>query len=618
MAPAVVATVAAVLVAAVAAASAEPPQGQIDLIAGTVAGYAPPGDNVLASTARTNGPTDVSVLPNGNVLIADRNNNRIRRVDTAGIITTVAGDGTASFGGDGGPATAGQLNGPTGVAATSDGGFLIADTNNRRIRRVSPGGTITTVAGNGNDCQTVMPACGDGAAATAATLSVPTDVTPTPDGGYLIADPQVNVVRHVDGAGAITRVAGNYQAPGGFGGDGLLATTNPTVQLNSPVSVVMDPDGSFLIADSANYRIRRVSAVAGGIISTVAGNGTACAASTNPCGDGAAATAANLNVPHGVASRSDGSFFIGDTNNNRVRAVSVGGTISTVAGTGTAGNTGDGGAATTAQLNQPWGLAQCGNSLLFADFGNQRVRWFGLTPLAGATPCVPAPTPPQPTPTPNPTTTTPPQPPPVGPLLPPVARPQTGVSIVAETVSGTVLIRRPGERVFSPLGTATNLPIGTEFDTRHGTVRITFATGQDDPHSTDVSKGLFRTRQKTATGSVLELDLTGKLGRCPRGRAHVAKQDLTPFRKAVAARTRSRQVAVRAKGPVKSRGRYASATVRGTEWTMKDTCNGTLTLKAGTLVRVTEGVVAVADFVRHKTVTVKAGKRYFAAARPRR
>jgi hypothetical protein len=601
--------VAAIVVVLEGIAGAEPPQGQIDLIAGTTAGYAPPGDNVAATTARTNTPADVAVLPDGSVLIADQGNNRIRKVDTAGTITTVAGtgagcpDGTNPCG-DGGAATAAQLNGPTGVASTGDGGFLIADSNDFRIRRVSPGGVITNAAGTGNTCSGPGFACGDGGAATNAFFGLPTDVVTTPDGGYLIADLQVNVVRKVSAAGTISRVAGNYQVPGGFGGDGLAAT-NALVQLNNPASVATTADGGFLIADSANHRVRKVSA--GGVISTVAGNGTACAVSTNVCGDGAAATAANLNLPQGVASRSDGAFYVADTNDNRIRMVSAGGTISTIAGTGTAGSSGDGGPATTAQLNMPRGEAQCGNSLLFADYANHRVRWVGLTPLAGASPCVPTPTITT-TPTTTPTTTTPtattaqtpPPPPPPG-----IAPPRTGVSIVARVLRGTVRVRRPGERAFSILGAAENLPIGSEFDTRRGTVAIDFATGPDDLHSTEVSKGLFRTRQATATGSALELDLTGRLRRCP------------PAGRATAARRSTRQIGVRAKGPVKSKGRYGSATVRGTAWTMKDTCSTTTTVRSGTLIVVTEGVVAVADFAKRKTVVVKAGKRYFAAARKR-
>jgi hypothetical protein len=585
--------VAAIVAGLAGIAAAEPPQGQIDLVAGTTAGYG--GDGGPATAAQLNGPSDVSVMPDGSVLIADTANNRIRKISPTGVITTVAGTGTACAAptnpcGDGGPATAAQLKVPNGVGSTGDGGFLIADTGDARVRRVAPDGTISAAAGTGNLC--AAPPCGDGGAATTATLSSPVDVVALPGGGYLIGDTGNDVVRSVSAGGTITLSAGNYV--NGFSGDGAAATS---AQLSDPYSVGPTPDGGYLIADQGNQRIRKVSA--GGIISTVAGTLPSCPVPTAPCGDGGAATAAQLNLPHGVVARSDGSFLIADYGNNRIRAVS-GGVINTIAGTGTAGSSGDGGPATAAQLNLPWGMAQCGNSVLFADFGNSRVRWVGLTPLAGSSPCVPPATA---TATPTTTATTaqtaPPSPPPG------VAPPRTGVSIVAQVLRGTVRIRRPGQRGFSVLSAAENLPIGTEFDTKHGTVAVDFATGQDDPHSAEASKGLFRTRQRTAVGSALELDLTGKLRRCP------------PAGRATAARKSTRQLAVRAKGPVKSKGRYGSATVRGTKWTMTDTCSTTTTFRSGTLVVVTEGVVAVADFAKHKTVLVKAGKRYFAAARKR-
>ena len=183
--PGVVVVVASLALAATASALPEPPTGQIDLLAGTVAGFAPPGDNALAVIARVNGPTDVAAMPDGSVLIADGNNNRVRKVSTAGVITTVAGNGTPGYTGDGGPATAATINGPTAVASTGDGGFLIADTNNRAVRRVTPAGTITTAVGTGpgNNCASVLPACGDGGPASSATLGFPTDVAATPDGG---------------------------------------------------------------------------------------------------------------------------------------------------------------------------------------------------------------------------------------------------------------------------------------------------------------------------------------------------------------------------------------------------------------------------------------------------
>ena len=172
-----------------------------------------------------------------------------------------------------------------------------------------------------------------------------------------------------------------------------------------------------------------------------------------------------------------------------------------------------------------------------------------------------------------------------------------------------MLVRLKGQRSFTPLTDATNLPIGTEFDTTKGTIALFFATGKDDPHSVEISSGLFLTRQSTRTGSVLEADLTAKLKGCPSVRR--ARRAAT----ARAARASTRQIKVKAKGPVKSKGRYGSAIVRGTAWTIRDTCNVS---RDGTLVSVTEGLVGVTDFAKRKTVLVPRGKRYFAAARPKR
>jgi hypothetical protein len=533
------------------------------------------------------------------------------------VITTVAGTGAAAYTGDNGPATSATINGPTSVASTGDGGFLIADTNSRVVRRVSPAGTITTVAGMGpgNDCQAVFPACGDGGPATSAPLSFPTDILPTADGAFLISDLGVHVIRRVALDGTISRVAGTYESLGNFSGDNGPATS---AELDDPYGLAQLPDGTILVADSANHRIRRFTI--GGNITTVAGNGTQCLAGT--CGDGGVATAAQLNLPIGVVARPDGSFYIGDSADNRVRRVSgVGGTISNAAGdlNGTDGDGPDGGPATSAKLSNPRGVDQCGNTVIVSDNGNNRVRWFGAPPVNGTSPCTP-----QPAPAPAPsgggssgggTTTTAPVTPTnaIAPLA--IAPPVLGVSVDATPIAGVVLVRLPGQKDFTPLAAGANLPMGTEYDTTKGTVTLAFVNGVADPHSADVSKGLFQTQQGTATGSALNLNLTGKLSGCPRGgRASAAA---VPPAVAAKAKKSSRQVKTKANGPVKTKGRYGAATVRGTAWTIKDTCSRSSRVRSGTLVSVTEGTVAVSDQVKHKTVLVKAGKRYFIAARGR-
>jgi Collagen triple helix repeat (20 copies)/NHL repeat len=315
------------------------------------------GDAGVATAAQLNGPLGVAATADGGFLIADTNVNRVRRVAPDGTITTVAGTGTPGGAGDGGPATAAQLNFPAGVAATPDGGFLIADANNQRVRQVSPGGTISTVAGTGT-----AGSAGDDGPATAAQLAGPKGVATTADGGFLIADTANHRVRRVSPGGTITTVAGTTQ---GFSGDGGLATA---AQLAFPRGVAETADGGFVIADANNNRVRRVSP--GGTITTAVGS------TAGFSGDGGPATAAQLMVPSGVAATADGGFLIADTSNQRVRRVSPGGTITTVAGNGMFGFSGDGGLATAAQLDFPSGVAATAEGgLLIADRDNSRIRF---------------------------------------------------------------------------------------------------------------------------------------------------------------------------------------------------------------------------------------------------
>jgi hypothetical protein len=342
----------ALTVVAHAAAGANAATNNIFTVAGTTGALS--GDGGPATAATLFGPSGVAATADGGFLIADRLNHRIRRVSPAGTITTVAGT-TSGLSGDGGPASAAQLSPPLAVAATADGGFLIAESNNNRIRRVSPAGTITTVAG------TTSGLSGDGGPATAAQLDGPSGVAATADGGFLIADRGNQRIRQVSPAGIITTVAGTTA---GLAGDGGPATA---AQLSSPFGVAATADGGFLIADTANQRIRRVAPA--GTITTVAGTTGGLA------GDGGPATAARLSGPFGVAATADGGFLIADTNDSRIRRVSPAGTITTVAGS-TRGLAGDGGPATAAQLNLPLGVAATADGgVLIADSDNHRVRF---------------------------------------------------------------------------------------------------------------------------------------------------------------------------------------------------------------------------------------------------
>jgi hypothetical protein len=247
-------------------------------------------------------------MPDGGLLIADAAAARVRRVSPTGIITTVAGTGTRGISGDGGPATAAQIYDPQGVAAMPDGGFLIAD-GDYVVRRVSPTGTITTVAGTG-----VPGSAGDGGPATAAQLNVPNAVAVTADGGFLIADTGNRRIRRVSPTGIITTVAGTGVQ--GSSGDGGAATA---AQLNYPAGLATTPDGGFLIADWFGNRVRWVSPT--GVITTVAGTGTS-SVFTN--GDGGPATAANLTMPYAVATTPTGGFLIAESGNAAIRLVDAG------------------------------------------------------------------------------------------------------------------------------------------------------------------------------------------------------------------------------------------------------------------------------------------------------
>ena len=334
------------------AASAQAGTDAIFTFAGTSQGLA--GDDAQASAAQLDTPTGVAALPDGGYLIADFFNHRIRGVARDGTITTVAGT-TAGLSGDGGPAIAAQLATPAGVAALPGGGFLIADTGNDRIRRVSPGGTITTAAG------TTAGLSGDGGPATAAQLDAPAAVAPTPDGGFLIADTGNDRIRRVSPGGTISTAAGTTA---GLSGDGGPATA---ARLDAPFSVSVLSGGGFVIADGGNDRVRGVAP--GGTISTVAGT------TAGLSGDGGPATAAQLASPRGVASTGDGGFLVADADNQRVRRVAPGGTITTVAGT-TQGLAGDGGPALAAQLSFPSAVAfTVDGGFLIADQDNHRVRF---------------------------------------------------------------------------------------------------------------------------------------------------------------------------------------------------------------------------------------------------
>ena len=330
----------------------------ITTIAGTgVSGDS--GDGGPALAAEIDHPRGLTFLKDGSLVFTEPFLNVVRRIARNGTIATVAGTGTPGFAGDGGAAVDAELNFVHGVAALPDGGFVISDMFNNRIRRVDPSGIITTIAGTGR-----KDFGGDGGPATEGVIQLPRGVATTPEGVILIPDSSNNRVRRIALDGTITTVAGSGLAGGS--GDGGPATA---AQLDLPFSVAPLPDGGFLVAEREGNRIRRVAP--DGTITTVAGTGVA-----GFSGDGGPATHAELDQPHCVVALPDGGFLIADAANNRVRRVSPDGTITTIAGTGVAGFTGDFGPASAAELNTPKALALLPNhrGFVVGDALNHRIR----------------------------------------------------------------------------------------------------------------------------------------------------------------------------------------------------------------------------------------------------
>jgi sugar lactone lactonase YvrE len=330
----------------------------------TVAGAGPRGDSGdggPAVEAKLNEPSGLAVGPDGSIFIADCANERVRRVDTHGVIAPVAGTGKPGSSGDGGLATAAKLRRPERVALGPDGSLFISDTGNHKVRRVNPEGVITTFAGNG-----AGGFQGDGGPADEAELMFPKGIAVAADGSVFVATSSLgpiprgalpgglDCVRKIDAKGIITTVAGAPSPPGEFA-DGIPAIA---AVLSIPEGIGLDMNGALLIADSNHNRVRRV--VVGGLIGTVAG------VSDNPGftgtiifkGDDGPAIKAGVAGPSDVAVADDGTIYIADTFHNRIRRVTaVDGIITTVAGTGKEGSTGDGGLATDAKVGFPKAVA---------------------------------------------------------------------------------------------------------------------------------------------------------------------------------------------------------------------------------------------------------------------
>jgi uncharacterized protein (TIGR03437 family) len=346
------------------------PNGIISTFAGNGDGrFAGDGDSALR--AAMDFPGKVAFDSSGNLYISDTFNYRVRKVTPAGVITTVAGNGLISFGGDGGPGPAASLDEPYGLAIDRQGNLYIADRLNHRIRKVAPDGTVSIVAGNGKDTF-----AGDGGPAASASLKAPEGVAVDTAGNLYIADRDNYRIRKVSTNGIITTFAGNGTQ--GFSGDGGPALS---ASLNRPADLAFDNEGNLYVADTDNQRIREITT--DGIIRTVAGTGN-----PNFTGDGGLAISATFRNPSAIAIDPARNIYIADADNNRLRRIDPAGVITTIAGNDAYGLAGDGGPPANALLFDPLGVAaSTAGDIYIADTQNNRIRAvLRVNPLFGPLP----------------------------------------------------------------------------------------------------------------------------------------------------------------------------------------------------------------------------------------
>ena len=509
--------------------------GPLGTFAGTTGGFA--GDGAPATAALLNQPEGMAFATDGTVLIADSRNHRIRKVAPGGIITTVVGNFANGLSGDGGPALNALLDTPTDVAfIQGDGlhGYYIADSINHRIRKVAADGIISTFAGS------VRGLGGDGGPATSARLDTPRELAVV-GGALLVADAGNNRIRRIGPDGIVSTVAGTTA---GFSGDGGPAVS---AKLTNPRGVTPTADGGFLIADAGNHRIRKVDVT--GIIGTIAGGPPGFG------GDGGFATDARFAGPSDVLEISNGGFVTADTANNRIRRITPLGTVFTIAG-GAAGLGGDGGPASAGRFNTPNALQVApGGGLLVGDTANNRIRQLGDVGQ--------------------------------------VPDPELVRSIGVTPVSGVVTVKPRTRTAFIPLRERDLAPNISDIDATGGQLDVTVRNRAGALRTIHAGSGAFRMTQPVSGPIIGDLKLTEKLDGC-LGTTTITSHAVTPRKKV-------RRLRVRVKGRFRTSGRYASAIASGTAWTMTDRCDRTI-------IRVTEGTVIVRNLRTRKLVRVRAGQ----------
>ena len=341
----------------------------ITTVAGTgTPGYA--GNTGPATSALFNYPRSVAFDTTGNMYIADESNNVIRMVTPAGTTSTIAGSFTAGYSGDGGQATAAKLNKPWVVTTDKAGNIYIADSRNNVIRKVNPAGIISTIAGNGYAAGTGNGGySGDGGHATAATMHSPFGIAIDTGGNIFIADCYNNAIRKVDTAGIIHSITGDTAR--GYSGDGGPATA---AHLYWPSSLAFDKNNLLCFTDFQNNVIRRIEA--DGSIHTIIGTGFGAGTGLSGySGDGGPATDAQLAHPFGLAIDTNNNIYFSDLSSTRIRKVNGSGIIGTIAGDGTTGYSGDGGPAFYARFYNPFGVTlDANNNLFIADAFNHAIR----------------------------------------------------------------------------------------------------------------------------------------------------------------------------------------------------------------------------------------------------